>query len=89
MTIRFEGFRKSKRKNKKYDAILYDTENKRTKIISFGDSRYQHYKDTTGLGEYSNLDHNDEERRRLYRSRHYKTHKKKYSPSWFSWNYLW
>lgn len=82
-------FRKSKKKNKKYDAILYDTITKKKKIVPFGDNRYEQYKDSTGLNLYSNLDHNDPNRRKLYRIRHYKTHLIKYSPSWFSWNFLW
>lgn len=88
MTIEYT-FRKSKRKHKKYDAILHDTNTGKTKIISFGDTRFLQYKDSTGLGLYSHLDHNDKERRKLYRIRHYKTHFKKYSPSWWSWHFLW
>lgn len=30
--------------------------------VHFGDKRYEHYKDTTGLGKYSHLNHNDNKR---------------------------
>lgn len=53
-------FIKSPRKNKKYRAILPNN-----KTVDFGDSRYQQYKDTTGLGLYTNKDHLDKERRQL------------------------
>lgn len=53
----------STRKNKKYDVFKDDKY-----ITSFGDKRYQHYKDL--IGYYKNLDHNDKKRRDNYRSRH-------------------
>jgi hypothetical protein len=91
---RLIGFRKSHTKNKKYDAIVGT--NKGTKIIPFSDSRYQHFKDATGLGLYSHLDHNNQERRKNYRSRHSKIMKddkpaylNKLSPAYFSYNFLW
>ena len=91
------GYEKSNYKYKKYNAIL---ENKKTnKIIKipFGDKRYQHFKDTTGLGLYSNLDHNDKARRKNYRARHgaikLKSGKLAYldteQPSYYSYKYLW
>lgn len=89
--IKLIGFRRSKNKRKKYDAILFDTATGKTKYVGFG-SRIplmQQYKDSTGLGLYSYLDHLDKDRRRSYRARHYKTHLKKYSPSYFSWHFLW
>jgi len=49
----------------------------------------EQYKDTTGLGLYSNLDHNDEDRRESFRARFRESAKVKYSPSWFSYNFLW
>jgi hypothetical protein len=83
------GFRKSTRRHKKYDAILYDNKKNIYKHIPFGDNRYQQFKDITGLNIYSHLDHNDPIRRANYRKRHDNTHNIKYSPSWFSWYYLW
>lgn len=53
----------STRKNKKYDVYKDDKY-----ITSFGDKRYQHYKDL--IGYYKNLDHNDKKRRDNYRLRH-------------------
>ena len=93
---RFVKFEKSKKKFKKYDAVFEHKKTGKKKIISFGSLRenfepYNHYKDTTGLGIYSKWDHNDLKRRKLYRMRHgfNDFHKIIYSPSWFSWNYLW
>jgi len=74
-------FKKSTRKNKKYDVYK-----KGDYIVSFGDSRYEQYFDKIGL--YSNKDHNDKERRRLYYARHGKTAEKE-TPKWFSHKYLW
>ena len=58
-------FKKSTRKYKKYMAKTPSG-----KWVHFGDTRYQHYKDVTGLGLYSNLDHKDPKRRVAYRKRH-------------------
>lgn len=65
--------------------------------IHFGHKDYQHYKDKTGLGIYSYLDHKDKKRRDLYRKRHSKILTKdgkpayldKEQPSFYSWHYLW
>lgn len=66
----FKGFEISENPNKKYDAILIHQKTKKVKRVSFGARDYQHFKDKTGLGLYSHLDHNDPERRRLYKNRH-------------------
>jgi len=76
--------KKSTRKNKKYMVLTPNNE-----WVHFGDSRYQHFKDNTPLKLYKHLDHNDPERRRLYQLRHAKTALKKYSPSYYAYNYLW
>lgn len=63
--------------------------------VSFGDKRYQHFKDSTppsmGGGLYTHLNHGDKKRRASYRLRHgaqgFQT--RKYSPAWFSWYFLW
>ena len=60
------GFRKSNKKNKKYDAILIKD---KIKYVSFGDNRYEHYKDKTPDKFYSYLDHLDKKRRDKYRKR--------------------
>ncbi len=84
----FKEFQKSKTKHKKYDAILINKNTKRTVKISFGDSRYEQYKDRA-LGIYSHKDHLDIKRRRLYRERHKGEDKTKYSAGYFAWHYLW
>lgn len=56
---------KSKAKNKKYS--VYVKRDGKRKLIHFGDTRYQHFKDK--IGEYKNLDHNDKERQKRYLSR--------------------
>lgn len=78
---------RSRVKNKKY-SIFIKEDGKYKYLLSFGDKRYQHYKDTTPERLYKNLDHNDPERRRLYYARHGKTNNK-YSAKYWSNNYLW
>tara|TARA_R110002124_G_scaffold71913_1_gene192352 strand:+ start:2141 stop:2404 length:264 start_codon:yes stop_codon:yes gene_type:complete len=56
-----ENFIISKVKNKKY-SIRY-----KGKLVSFGDKRYQHFRDK--IGKYSNLNHNDAVRRTAYLKR--------------------
>jgi len=85
------GFQKSNKKNKKYDAILENTTTGKIKYVSFGSSNPKHatYRDKTGLNLYDI--HGDKKRRKSYIARHTANdyHKKKYSPAWFSLNYLW
>ena len=59
-------------------------------VTSFGDKRYQHFKDQTPLKTYKNLDHNDPKRRDLYRQRHKNDNinDPNYAGYW-SWFYLW
>lgn len=59
----------------------------RTKKVYFGDIRYEHYKDK--LGYYKDLDHNNNERRRLFKKRMEKNRHKKESPGWFADQILW
>lgn len=83
-------FKRSTVKNKKYMAILKNKETQKVVKVHFGDSRYEHFKDTTGLGLYKHLDHNDESRRTKFRSRHNGFIKQdSYSPAFFSVEYLW
>ena len=85
-------FLKSPLKNKKYRVI-----SPQGKIIDFGDIRYEHYKDQTGLNLYFNLNHNDDKRRRLYRLRASKiknkngelTYKNPEYANYYSYNFLW
>jgi len=84
------GFRKSTKKYKKYDGILKGDDG-HLKYVPFGDNRYEQYKDITPLKLYQHLDHNDTKRLLLFQSRFGRMYEKteKYSPLWFSWNYLW
>lgn len=80
----------------KYTAILPDG-----KRVNFGHRDYQHFRDRVPKNKggklWSHKDHNDKDRMENYRSRHrgVKTrantpaYKKKYSPSWFSYHFLW
>ena len=66
---------KSKRKNKKYKAIVRGRDGSE-RAVHFGDSRYGHYKDTTGVGAWSGKDHGDRKRRENYFQRHSGTRSK-------------
>lgn len=88
-------FKKSSRKNKKYDVYVYIDD--KLKKISFGDNRMQQWKDQTPLKLYSHMDHNDPKRRKQYRARaskiknkkgEYTFNKPEYANYW-SYNYLW
>ena len=76
--------------NKKYKVKIFKND-KKIKTVQFGDKRYQQYQDNTPLKLYSFMDHNDKNRRRLYRLRHGGKGYQKilFSPAWFSWNFLW
>lgn len=88
-------FKKSKKKGKKYDAILLNKKTGMLVSVPFGGIKkngipYEQYKDTTGNGLYSKYDHNDKKRRKRYRQRHMTYLKPGYfSPGYFSWKYLW
>jgi len=83
------GFEVSKAKNKKYTALLKNIINNKLIKVNFGDKRYEQFKDGV-LGVYSNKNHYDPNRRRLYRMRHLKDLKKGYySAGYFSYYYLW
>jgi hypothetical protein len=75
--------------NKKYKAILeHKTDKKKRRSVSFGDKRYEQYKDSA-LGLYSYMDHLDKKRRDNYRTRHKGDNLSAFTPGWFSWHYLW
>ena len=74
-------FRKSTRKNKKYDVFRNNKY-----VVSFGDKRYQQYKDKIGLYKY--LDHNDSVRRYNYYKR-FGIESKPFTAKYFSHLYLW
>jgi|APFre7841882793_1041355.scaffolds.fasta_scaffold97385_2 hypothetical protein len=84
------GFVKSNTENKKYDAVLKNKKTGKLTHVPFGDSRYEQYKDSTGLGAYTSKDHGDPNRRKLYKMRHQKDLKpNNYSAGYFSYYYLW
>jgi hypothetical protein len=84
------GFEPSRRKNKKYDAIIVNRQTKKTIRVPFGDVFFEQYKDNTGSGLYSHKDHLDEQRRMKYITRHRRwVLDDFYSPSYFSMKYLW
>lgn len=88
-THTFLKFKKSEKADKKYTAILRNKKTGQTKQVHFGSSKYEHWKDTTGLGEFSHKNHNDAQRRKHFRARMGDFAKKKYSPAYFSYHYLW
>ena len=87
---------KSTSKNKKY-SVYVKGDNAKLKLIHFGDTRFENYKDTTPLKLYSHLNHNDPIRRDryLHRAKGIKdkqgnlTWKDKNSANYYSIKYLW
>jgi serine protease inhibitor ecotin len=89
---KFIKFKQSDKKKpgKKYMAILENKKTNRIVKVHFGDKKYQQYKDSTGLGLYSHLDHKDKKRRDAYRKRHKGFLRRGYySPGMFSYRFLW
>lgn len=71
----------------KYVAVLKHKRTGQTRQVPFGNRSYQHYHDK--LGQYSRLDHHDQERRRRFWLRHGQNVRHKYSSAWFSARCLW
>ena len=87
---KFIKIEKSKKKYKKYDAIIQNKKTKKQITIPFGDTRYEQYNDSTGLKYFNHLDHGDKFRRKQYTKRHSVYIKNNtYSPGFFSMRYLW
>jgi hypothetical protein len=82
-------FERSKTPGKKYDAIIEDHKTRKTQRIPFGNIKSSHYQDTTGLKLYSHLDNHDEKLKDKYFESYRKQNNKKYSPEWYSLNFLW
>jgi hypothetical protein len=94
---------KSTKKGKKYMAVVQNKKTRRTRVLHFGGLGYEQFKDSTGLGLYSNVNHGDPKRRRNYFGRHsngnttkrkalnYEIKKSKglYTPRLLSHKYLW
>ena len=84
----------------KYTAVMPMKDGK-TKTVHFGHRDYQHYQDRVPKNKggklWSHKDHKDRERMENYRKRHRgvltkdgtPAYKKKYTPSWFSYHFLW
>ena len=85
----FIRIKKSKNPKKKYDGLLERKIDGKIKRVPFGDKRYEQYKDATGLGLYSKLNHLDNKRRDNFLKRHDCKNAKKYTPNWFSCKFLW
>ena len=90
------GFERSHVRGKKYDAILCKKKNTMRKgqksvvrRVPFGAVGYEQFKDSTGKGLYTRVNHGDPKRRRNYRTRHNGENKRKFSSGYFSWKYLW
>lgn len=84
------GFEKARNLKKKYDAIIVNKESGKIIRIPFGAASQPQYKDSTGLGLWVEYNHGDPIRRELFRSRHKKNYDPDYySPTYFSWKYLW
>ena len=76
-------FKVSNRKNKKYD--VYSASSGKY-LVSFGDTRYEHFKDKIGF--WKKKDHGDIKRRELYKKRH-NSNPKIGSAGYFALKYLW
>ncbi len=87
---------------KKYTAKIQNKKNKSTRILHFGDRRYEQYKDRTNLGIYTQKNHGNKRRQENYYNRHSgikhrkkAIHKEKikskgyYTPKLLSHIYLW
>jgi hypothetical protein len=84
------GFKKSDNKDKMYYALIQNKENLKKIKVHFGHPEYENYRDITGVNAYPHLIHNDKERRERYRKRAESLVKDDYySPSYFSFYYLW
>lgn len=84
----------------KYKVVI-PSETSKKKTIQFGHRDYEHFKDSVpksmGGGLWTDKNHGDLKRRKNYRTRHSKimllngslAYEKKFSPSWFSFYFLW
>lgn len=72
---------KSSKQYKKYDVVVKTPSGGR-RIISYGDNRYEHFKDRTKAKAWAHLDHNDPERKKRYYQRHARTTDKNTARYW-------
>lgn len=61
---------RSKRKGKKYMARVLDRRSGATRVLHFGASGYEQYRDRTPLRAFAHADHGDRSRQRNYFKRH-------------------
>jgi len=66
------GIFKSSNKKKKYMAIVKGADGESQRVLHFGASDYEQYKDRTPLKLYSSKNHYDKKRQMNYYSRHSK-----------------
>ena len=84
------GFRVSDAKDRMYYALLENKYTHKLVRVHFGSKIHENYHDLTGLNAYPHLKHGDDDRRRRYRKRAIGQVKDGfYSPSFFSYYYLW
>ena len=76
----YEPF-KSTKQYKKYDVVVKTPSGGR-RIISYGDNRYEHFKDRTKAKAWAHLDHNDPKRKKRYYQRHAQTDNKDTARYW-------
>ena len=84
------GFEKSHISGKKYNAVLASKRDGRELRIPFGSTGYWQYEDSTGMNLYKDRNHYDVRRRYRFQQRHFHSLVPgMYSPSYFSYHYLW
>ena len=88
---KFVKFEKSHLDNKMYNAVLKQkAAPHRVVRVPFGDKNSENFHDKTGLNKYPHLIHGDSKRREKFRARHKGFLKEGYySPSYFSYFFLW
>ena len=99
---RLESIRRSTRAGKKYAATVRDKRTSATRVLHFGASDYEQFKDRTSVGAFSHKDHGDRVRQRNYYTRHSGTPSRteairlewkrsggRYTPKLLSHIYLW
>ena len=102
MKERIVRFNKSKKKGKKYEAIIKNIKTGNTRILHFGADAYQQYKDRTPLKLYAKKNHGTRKRMQNYFNRHSGTKNRReaieiekrksdgyYNPKILSHEYLW
>jgi hypothetical protein len=64
------SIKKSHRKGKKYTAHVKHKKTKKVRMIHFGASDYEQFKDRTKVGHYSYKNHGNKKRQENYYNRH-------------------